>query len=148
MDIRSAIVPSDKERKEEIRAAQQASFVIRHFPTCSNVRSAYTELLKARVPEGYEHYVVSELDRLLKLPRESELREVRRMGGVKVLTELDVRVMLAMRVSEAKTQKAFADAHQISEQFLSDVMWGRRPVSHAIEKTLGIERMPTTWCEK
>jgi len=66
-------VRSDEERSNEIRASKQASFVIRHFPTCATVRSAYIELLKAKVPEGYEHYVVSELDRLCKLPRECEL---------------------------------------------------------------------------
>lgn len=62
-----------------------------------------------------------------------------------ILNEKEVRNVLAVKVAAMGSQKAFAEIHLLSEQFLSDVLLGRRPVSSAIEKALGIERMPTTW---
>lgn len=62
-----------------------------------------------------------------------------------ILNEKEVRNVLAVKVAAMGSQKAFAQIHLISEQFLCDVLMGRRPISSAIEKALGIERMPTTW---
>lgn len=60
------------------------------------------------------------------------------------MTEAEVIVRLLSEIKRAGTQKAFAQANNLSEQFVSDVVLGRRPISSAIEKALGLFRV-TYW---
>ena len=54
-----------------------------------------------------------------------------------------VRVLLQKRVSERGTQKAVAVDLGVSEQYLSDVLNGRREPGEAMLEALGLERVVT-----
>lgn len=47
---------------------------------------------------------------------------------------------LRMRIEEAGSQKAFAEAVGISEPYLSDILAGRREPGEKILKPLGLQR--------
>ncbi len=58
-----------------------------------------------------------------------------------MLTEQDIIARLRAAVTQAGSQKAFADLHHISEQYLSDVVRGRREPGRKILDVLGVERV-------
>jgi hypothetical protein len=62
-------------------------------------------------------------------------------GIVRSLTELDVMERLRAAISAAGLQRAFADQHKISLQYVNDVTRGRREPGQKILDALGIERI-------
>ena len=56
-------------------------------------------------------------------------------------TENDLREALLKAVAACGRPSVFADAHEISRQYLSDVLHGRREIGPAIYKALGFERV-------
>jgi DNA-binding transcriptional regulator YdaS (Cro superfamily) len=58
-----------------------------------------------------------------------------------MLTDRDVIKRLQSAVQAAGSQRAFAAAHGVSEQYLSDVLRGRREIGQKILDTLGLERV-------
>jgi len=58
------------------------------------------------------------------------------------LTLSDVIALLAAACEECGSQKAFADAHDISAQYVSDVMKRKREPGEAILKALGLRKAP------
>ena len=58
-----------------------------------------------------------------------------------MLTERDVIERLQAAVQAVGSQKAFAVAHGISEQYVSDLLRGRRELSPKILDILGLERV-------
>lgn len=56
------------------------------------------------------------------------------------LLDLDgVLALLRWKCQEAGSQKAFADKHGLSKQYLSDVVRGDRPPGPAILRALGLD---------
>lgn len=58
-----------------------------------------------------------------------------------MLTAHDVITRLRDAIAREGSQKAFAQAHHISEQYLSDVLRGRREPGQKILDALGVERI-------
>lgn len=50
---------------------------------------------------------------------------------------------LREEVRRIGSQKAFAEAHGISEQYVSDMLRGRRAISDRVLGSLGLERVTT-----
>ena len=59
------------------------------------------------------------------------------------MNEQDVIARLREAIAAAGSQRAYAQAHNISEQYLSDVVRGRREPGQKILDALGIERVIT-----
>lgn len=57
------------------------------------------------------------------------------------LSRHDVALRLKAAIDAVGSQKAYAQAHKISEQYLSDVLNGRREPGQKILDALGIERV-------
>jgi hypothetical protein len=57
------------------------------------------------------------------------------------LTELDVMERLRAAITAAGSQRAFADQHKISLQYVNDVLRGRRDPGQKILDALGIDRV-------
>lgn len=57
-----------------------------------------------------------------------------------ILNETAVREALVLACHRMGSQKAFAQAHGISEQFLSDMIHGRRDISKRIAALVGFKR--------
>jgi len=57
----------------------------------------------------------------------------------------DVRKLLASRCEEAGGQNAFARAHKLAVQYVSQVLLGRRPPSAKMCKVLGIRPDGMRW---
>jgi hypothetical protein len=60
---------------------------------------------------------------------------------MKQIDESRMRKMLEIAISTSGSQKAFAKEAQISEQYLSDVLNGRRDIGEKILKWFGMERV-------
>lgn len=60
---------------------------------------------------------------------------------MKQISELRMRKMLEIAIRAAGSQKALAKEAGISEQYLSDVMQGRRDIGDKILKWFGMERV-------
>lgn len=55
--------------------------------------------------------------------------------------------MLKEAIREAGSQAAFADKHNISRQYLTDVLKSRRSLSGKVLKALGLEKVIEFRCE-
>jgi hypothetical protein len=60
-----------------------------------------------------------------------------------MLTEQDIRDRLRAAIKQAGSQAAFARQHNISLQYINDVMNGRRDMGQKILDALGIEKIVT-----
>jgi predicted amino acid racemase len=60
-----------------------------------------------------------------------------------MLTERDIKDRLRAAILKAGSQAAFARQHNISLQYINDVMNGRRDIGQKILDALGIERVVT-----
>jgi hypothetical protein len=60
---------------------------------------------------------------------------------MKQINETRMRAMLETAINVSGSQKAFAKEAGISEQYLSDVLNGRRDVGEKILKWFGLERV-------
>lgn len=58
-----------------------------------------------------------------------------------MLSEHEVIVRLRAAIQAAGSQKAFAQQHRISQQYISDVLAGRRKPGQKILDALGIEQV-------
>lgn len=56
-----------------------------------------------------------------------------------------VRSVLAAKVRISGSQKAFADEHSLSPQYICDVLKNRREISGRLAKILGFERHIRYW---
>lgn len=60
-----------------------------------------------------------------------------------MLTEQDIRARLRDAIQAAGSQAAFARQHNISLQYVNDVVNGRREIGQKILDALGIEKIVT-----
>lgn len=58
-----------------------------------------------------------------------------------MLNEQDMMERLRAAIRAAGTQKAFADTHKLSQQYVSDVLNGRRGASKKILDALALEQV-------
>lgn len=58
-----------------------------------------------------------------------------------MLNEQDMMERLRAAIQAAGSQKAFADAHKVSQQYVSDVLNGRRGVGKKILDALALEQV-------
>lgn len=60
-----------------------------------------------------------------------------------MLTEQDIRDRLRAAIEKAGSQAAFARQHDISLQYVNDVVNGRRDIGQKILDAIGVERVVT-----
>lgn len=58
-----------------------------------------------------------------------------------MLNEQDMMERLRAAIAAAGSQKTFADTHKLSQQYISDVLSGRRGVGKKLLDALGLERV-------
>lgn len=58
-----------------------------------------------------------------------------------MMSEQDVLDRLRTAIAAGGSQRAFARQHRLSEQYLSDVLRGRREMGQGILDALGVERV-------
>lgn len=57
------------------------------------------------------------------------------------MSESDVLQMLLKAIKKAGSQKEFADQHDISPQYVNDIVLGRRRPGNKVLQALGLERV-------
>lgn len=66
---------------------------------------------------------------------------------MKMLRESQAVNRLRQEVTRAGSQKALADEWEISKQYITDILKGRRSVSEAVALKMGLRREVVFWTE-
>jgi hypothetical protein len=69
------------------------------------------------------------------------------MKKAKRYTEAQARELLDEAIRKAGSQAAFADLHEISRQYITDVLKGRRDMSGKILEAIGLEKVIEYQCK-